>query len=62
MSEECIICGESGGLFLIIKGERFGPFCSQHRFDCQVDVHALMFDYGIEQAKIWIKEKGTESE
>ena len=57
MKEECIICGESGGLFLKIGSERFGPFCSQHRFDCQCDVHAIMNDYGIEQTKLWIEEK-----
>jgi len=32
MAETCVICGESGGLFLTFGREKIGPFCSHHRF------------------------------
>lgn len=32
MSEECIICGESGGLYLTCGPYKTGPYCPDHRW------------------------------
>lgn len=55
--ENCVICGGSGGLYLVFGRKRVGPFCSKHRFDCSSDIHRVMVDYGFEQARIWIADK-----
>ena len=33
MSEECIICGESGGYYLTCGPFKTGPYCPQHRWE-----------------------------
>ena len=33
MSEECIICGKSGGYYLTCGPFKTGPYCSQHRWE-----------------------------
>ena len=38
ISEECIICGRSGGFYLCSGPFRTGPYCSQHRWELGVYV------------------------
>jgi hypothetical protein len=33
MSEDCIICGESGGFYINQAPFKTGPYCSQHRWE-----------------------------
>lgn len=37
-SEECIICGKSGGLYVTCGPFKTGPYCSDHRWELSVYV------------------------
>lgn len=56
MSEECIICGKSGGCYAICGSLSAGPYCSQHRWELSVYVYEREKSTVKDRFNMWVEE------